>query len=204
MNLFNNINNLSGLNLSFQNNMCVTYNRLNNTLIVKCKNINVLPTEDTNDNIWKKITNKNYISTLKLYTNDNVFLTNNELLLNKFNSTENKIRKLYLKCKSATITLEFKKIEFNKVTYVFIISLYDVLRTCIEKYIYKVDYIVIDSSSSIIKYYGGWCINNQNGATQCTSWCPGPVPGGVIPTLPTQYVLVVLPSSQTRPPSTCN
>ena len=145
---FNKLDQLDGLNLSFQNKLCAKYNKKDNTLLVKCRNLNILPTENTNDKIWKETTNKSVIKTQRYYTNDPNFIKNNELLLIKFNSTKDKIRKLYLKLNSRSITLEFKKIEFNQDKHIFVIELQNLLPRYIEKNIYRVDYIVIDDTLS--------------------------------------------------------
>lgn len=148
MTFFKDLYKLNGLNLSLQNNMKVNIDNTNNKLLVSCKNVNVLPTEITNDSLWLEATNKSIIKTFRLNTNKKKFIKNNSSLLKLFDSTASQKRKLYLKIGNKTITLEFNMIIFNPTKSRFEIQLFNKLPCYLNSKLNKLDFILIDSTST--------------------------------------------------------
>lgn len=126
--------------------MKVNIDNTNNKLLVSCKNVNVLPTEITNDSLWLEATNKSIIKTFRLNTNKKKFIKNNSSLLKLFDSTASQKRKLYLKIGNKTITLEFNMIIFNPTKSRFEIQLFNKLPRYLNSKLIKIDFILIDST----------------------------------------------------------
>mgnify|MGYP005992090697 CR=1 FL=1 len=126
--------------------MKVNIDNTNNKLLVSCKNVNVLPTEITNDSLWLEATNKSIIKTFRLNTNKKNFIKNNSSLLKLFDSTASQKRKLYLKIGNKTITLEFNMIIFNPTKSRFEIQLFNKLPRYLNSKLIKIDFILIDST----------------------------------------------------------